>query len=154
MVALDIGVLKKLNNLLEKENVGKPKAEKLTIRVLPEVIALYQHYVDLTEFKTVSDLIRKSVRDKIKKLKIPSNPVERRFLTVWGIHRKIGKAIEKNVADIENEIEKIVENIDVNNIDENTIIDFIQNQQVSSAIAISMLRKKIETTIKMVPKQK
>ncbi len=39
----------------------------------------------------------------------------------------------------------MVENIDVRNIDEDSIIDFIQKQQVSSAIGISMLRKKMET---------
>lgn len=62
----------------------------------------------------------------------------------WGIHRKIGKAIEKHVSEIENEIDKIVEDIDVNNIDNELLIDFIQKQQVSSAIAISLLRKKME----------
>ena len=70
--------------------------------------------------------------------------MEQRFLGVWGIHRKIGKIIEKKVIEIENEIEKIVENIDVRNIDKDMIMDFIQKQQVSSAIGISMLRKKME----------
>ena len=101
--------------------------------------------MDLTEFKNVSELIRKSVREKIKKIILPSNEVEQRFLGVWGIHRKIGKVIEKKVVEIENNIEKIVENIDVQDLDENLIIDFIQKQQVSSAIGISMLRKKLET---------
>jgi hypothetical protein len=61
----------------------------------------------------------------------------------WRIHRKIGKAIEKHVFDIENEIERLAENIDVSTIDKELLIDFIQKQQVSSAIAISLLRKKI-----------
>ena len=61
----------------------------------------------------------------------------------WGIHKKIGKAIEKKVVDLENEIEKLVEDIDVSEIDQDMLIDFIQKQQVSSAIAISMLRKKL-----------
>ena len=72
------------------------------------------------------------------------NPVEQRFLVgAWGIHRKIGKTIEKKVLDVENQIEKMVEGIDVEGIDQDQLIDFIQRQQVSSAIAISMLRKKI-----------
>ncbi len=100
--------------------------------------------MDLTEFKTISSLIRTSVREKIEKIFIPSNAMEQRFLGVWGIHRKIGKIIEKKVIEIENEIEKIVENIDVRNIDKDMIMDFIQKQQVSSAIGISMLRKKME----------
>ena len=45
--------------------------------------------------------------------------------------------------EIENEIEKVVENIDVSTIDNELLIDFIQKQQVSSAIAISLLRKKM-----------
>jgi len=63
----------------------------------------------------------------------------------WGIHHKIGKAIEKHVFEIENEIEKIVDHIDVSTIDNDLLIDFIQKQQVSSAIAISLLRKKMGT---------
>jgi len=47
------------------------------------------------------------------------------------------------VFEIENEIEKIVENIDVSSIDNDLLIDFIQKQQVSSVIAISLLRKKM-----------
>jgi len=128
--------------VLEKENAKKPKDEKLTIRMLPEAIALYQHYVDLTEYKSISDLVRKTVREKMKII-IPTNPVSQRFLGTWGIHRKIGKAIEKQVLEIENEIEKVVENIDVSTIDNELLIDFIQKQQVSSAIAISLLRKKM-----------
>ncbi|KKM52795.1 hypothetical protein LCGC14_1554510 [marine sediment metagenome] len=57
VVALNNEVLEKLKNVLKEENAKKPKAEKLTIRILPEEIALYQHYVDLTEFKNVSALI-------------------------------------------------------------------------------------------------
>ncbi|MFX1427973.1 MAG: hypothetical protein ACFFBE_16085 [Promethearchaeota archaeon] len=111
--------------------------------MLPEEIALYQHYVDLTEYKNISDLVRKAVREKIEKMHIPANPVEQRFLGTWGIHRKIGKAIEKHVLDVENEIEKIAEHIDASTINNDLLIDFIQKQQVSSAIAISLLRKKI-----------
>jgi len=59
----------------------------------------------------------------------------------WGIHRKIGKAIEKQVL----EIEKVVKHIDVGTIDNELLIDFIQKQQVSSTIAISLLRKKMGT---------
>lgn len=84
------------------------------------------------------------VYEKIKNIILPNNPVEQRFLGTWGIHRKIGKAIEKQVREIENEIDKVVENIDVGNIDNKLLIDFIQKQQVSSAIAISLLRKKME----------
>jgi len=145
IVAIDDEVLEKLKEVLEKENAKKPKGEKLTIRMLPEEIVLYQHYVDLTEYKSISDLVRKTVREKIKKVIIPTNPVEQRFLGTWGIHRKIGKAIEKQVLEIENEIEKVVENIDVSTIDNELLIDFIQKQQVSSAIAISLLRKKMGT---------
>jgi len=90
-------------------------------------------------------LVRKTVREKIKKVIIPTNPVEQRFLGTWGIHRKIGKAIEKQVLEIENEIEKVVEHIDVSAIDNELLIDFIQKQQVGSAIAISLLRKKMGT---------
>jgi len=46
--------------------------------------------------------------------------------------------------EIENEINKIAENVDVSTIDSELLIDFIQKQQVSSAIAISLLRKKME----------
>jgi len=49
------------------------------------------------------------------------------------------------VLEIENEIEKVVENIDVSTIDNDLLIDFIQKQQVSSAIAISLLRKKMSS---------
>lgn len=128
IVAIDDEVLEKLEEVLEKENSKKPKGETLTIRMLPKQLALYQHYVDLTEYKSISDLVRKTVREKIKKVIIPTNPVEQRFLGTWGIHRKIGK---------------VVENIDVSTIDNDLLIDFIQKQQVSSAIAISLLRKKI-----------
>ena len=69
--------------------------------------------------------------------------MEQRFLGTWGIHRKIGKAIEKQVFEIENEIEKVVENIDVSTIENELLINFIQKQQVSSAITISLLRKKM-----------
>jgi len=143
IVAIDDEILEKLEEVLEKENEKKPKGEQLTIRMLPEEIALYQHYVDLTEYKNISDLVRKTVREKIKKVIIPTNLVDQRFLGTWGIYRKIGKAIEKQVLEIENEIEKIVENVDVSSIDNDLLIDFIQKQQVSSAIAISMLRKKM-----------
>ncbi|MBA7515047.1 hypothetical protein ES705_07085 [subsurface metagenome] len=145
IVAIDDEVLEKLEDVLEKENAKKPKGETLTIRMLPEELALYQHYVDLTEYKNISDLVRKTVREKIRKVIIPTNPMEQRFLGTWGIHRKIGKAIEKHVLEIGNEIEKIVEHIDVSTIDNELLIDFIQKQQVSSAIAISLLRKKIGT---------
>lgn len=144
IVAIDEDILEKLEEVLEKENAKKPKGEKLTIRILPEEIALYQHYVDLTEFRNISELVRQSVRDKIKTLVIPNNPVEQRFLGTWGIHRKIGKAIEDQIVEIENEIEKVIENIDVSTIDENMIIDFIQKQQLGSVIAISMLQKKMQ----------
>jgi Arc/MetJ-type ribon-helix-helix transcriptional regulator len=144
VIAIDDEILEKLEEVLKKENAKKPKGEKLTIRMLPEEIALYQHYIELTEYKNISDLVRKAVREKIKKIIIPNNPVEQRFLRTWGIHRKIGKAIEKHVSEIENEIDKIVEKIDESNIDDELLIDFIQKQQVSSAIAISLLRKKLE----------
>lgn len=58
IVAIDDEVLEKLEEVLEKENAKKPKGEKLTIRMFPEEIALYQHYVDLTEYKSISDLVR------------------------------------------------------------------------------------------------
>ncbi len=144
IVALNDEILEKLEEVLEKENAKKPKGEKLTIRILPEEIALYQQYVDLTEYKNISDLVRKAVREKIKNIILPSNPVEQRFIGTWGIHRKIGKAIEKHVSEIENEVDKVVEKIDVSNVDNDLLIDFIQKQQVSSAIAISLLRKKME----------
>lgn len=144
IVALNDEILEKLEEVLEKENAKKPKGEKLTIRILPEEIALYQQYVDLTEYKNISDLVRKTVREKIKNIILPSNPVEQRFIGTWGIHRKIGKAIEKHVSEIENEVDKVVERIDVSNVDNDLLIDFIQKQQVSSAIAISLLRKKME----------
>ncbi len=140
----DEKILKKLEDLVEKENAKKPKEDKVTIRMLPEEVALYQYYVDSTEYKNISELVRQSVREKIKNLIVPHNPVEQRFLAgVWGIHRKIGKAIEKKVIDVENHIEKLVEDIDVSEIDQDLLIDFIQKQQVGSAIAISMLRKKL-----------
>lgn len=144
VIALNDEILEKLEEVLQKENAKKPKGEKLTIRILPEEIALYQHYVELTEYKNISDLVRKAVREKIKNIIIPNNPVEQRFLGTWGIHRKIGKAIEKQVSEIENEIDKIVEHVDASSIDNDLLIDFIQKQQVSSAIAISILRKKME----------
>ena len=143
VVAFDEEMLNKLENIIDMENAKKPKNEKLSIRVLPEEIALYEHYVNMTEYKNISDLIRKSVRAQIKKIVIPKSAIEQRFLGIWGIHRKIGKAIEGQINHIENEIEKIVEKIDVNNIDEEMLLDFIQKQQVSSVIAISLLRKKI-----------
>jgi len=143
VIAINNEILKKLEGVLEKENENKPKGEKLSIRILPEEIALYQHYVDLTEYKNISDLVRQSVREKIKKVIIPKNSTEQRFLTTWGIHRKIGKTIEKHVQEVENEIEKIAENIDTSKIDNDLLIDFIQKQQVSSAIAISLLRRKM-----------
>ena len=143
IVVLDEEILVKLQEVLKKDNAKKPKNEKLTIRILPEELALYQHYVDLTEYKTISDLVRKAVREKIKKINLPNNPIEQRFLGTWGIHRKIGKAIEKHVLEVENEIEKIAETIDVSTIENDLLIDFIQKQQVSSAIAISLLRKKM-----------
>ncbi|MCK5343798.1 MAG: hypothetical protein KAR20_10360, partial [Candidatus Heimdallarchaeota archaeon] len=65
-IAVDDEVLNKLRKVLENENSNKPKGEKLTIRMLPEEIALYQYYVHLTEYKNVSDLVRKSVREKIR----------------------------------------------------------------------------------------
>ncbi|MFW9820969.1 MAG: hypothetical protein ACFFE5_15285 [Candidatus Thorarchaeota archaeon] len=92
-------------------------------------ISLYQHYVDTTDYKNISDLVRQAVREKIQKIIIPKNPLEQRFLGTWGIHRKIGKAIEKHVLDIENEIEKLLDNIDVNNINKELLIDFIQKQR-------------------------
>ena len=141
---LDEAILNKLQEVVEKENAKKPKEDKVTIRMMPEEVALYQYYVDSTEYKNISDLIRQSVREKIKKLIVPHNPVEQRFLAgAWGIHRKIAKAIEKKVIDVENEIEKLVEDIDVDGIEQDVLVDFIQKQQVSSAIAISMLRKKL-----------
>jgi len=76
--------------------------------MLPEKIALYQYYVDLTEYKNFSDFVRKAVREKIQSIIIPTNLVEQRFLGTWGIHRKIGRAIEKQVQEIENKIDKIV----------------------------------------------
>ena len=143
VIAIDEKILEKLEEVIEKENAKKPKGEKLTIRMLPEEISLYQHYVDSTDYKNISDLVRQAVREKIKKIIIPHNPIEQRFLGTWGIHRKIGKAIEKHVFDVENEIEKLAKEIDVSSIDKELLIDFIQKQQVSSAIAISLLRKKI-----------
>ena len=108
VIALDDEILAKLEEVLEKENAKKPKGEKLTIRMLPEKIALYQYYVDLTEYKNFSDFVRKAVREKIQSIIIPTNLVEQRFLGTWGIHRKIGRAIEKQVQEIENKIDKIV----------------------------------------------
>jgi len=143
VVAIDNKILDKLQEVLEKENEKKPKADKLSIRILPEEVALYQYYADSVGYKNISELVRDSVRTRIKKIIVPKNPLEQRFLSTWGIHRKIGKAIEKEVVNVENEIEKIVEKIDVSDIDEDLLIDFIQKQQVSSAIAISMLRKKL-----------
>ncbi len=142
IVAISDSVLDKLQEVLDEENKRTPKADKLTIRMLPEEISLYQHYVELTEYKNISELIRQTVREKIKKIIVPNNTIEQRFLGTWGIHRKIGKAIEKEVVHIENEIEKLVDNINVEDMDEDLLIDFIQKQQVSSAIAISLLRKK------------
>ena len=145
IVVMNDEVLTKLQEVLAKENAKKPKDDQLTIRMLPEELALYQQYVDLTEYKNISDLVRKAVREKIERIRIPKNEVEQRALQgIWGIHRKIGKAIEKHVLEVENEIEKIAEGIDVSTIENDLLIDFIQKQQVSSAIAISLLRKKME----------
>jgi len=142
IIAVDDEVLNKLRKVIEQENLNKPKGEKLTIRMFPEEIALYQYYVHLTEYKNVSDLVRKAVREKIRSIVIPKNPIEQRFLGTWGIHRKIGEAIEEQINEVEDEIEDIVENIDVSAINEDLLIDFIQRQQVSGAIAISLLKKK------------
>jgi len=46
------------------------------------------------------------------------------------------------VVEIENEIEKAVEEIDVTDLDEDLLIDFIQKMQMSSALGISLLRRK------------
>ena len=73
VVALNEEILEKLEEVLEKENAKKPKGEKLTIRILPEEIALYQQYVDLTEYKNISDLVRKAVREKIKNIILPKS---------------------------------------------------------------------------------
>jgi hypothetical protein len=109
VIAINNEILEKLEDVLERENEKKPKNDKLTLRVLSEELALYQHYVDLTEYKNISDLVRKAVREKIKNLIIPQNPVEQRFLGTWGIYRKIGKVIEKQISEseVENNIEKI-----------------------------------------------
>ena len=143
VVALSEKVLDKLQDVLDKENAKKTKADKLSIRMLPEEVALYQYYADSVGYKNISDLVRDSVRARIKKIVVPKNAIEQRFLGTWGIHRKIGKTIEKQIIQVENEIEKIVEDIDVSGIDQDMLIDFIQKQQVSSAIDISMLRKKM-----------
>ncbi|HEC39127.1 hypothetical protein LCGC14_1677340 [marine sediment metagenome] len=46
------------------------------------------------------------------------------------------------MVEIENEIEKAVEEIDVTDLDEDLLIDFIQKMQMSSALGISLLRRK------------
>ena len=45
---------------------------------------------------------------------------------------------------MENEIEKAVEDINVDQFKEDDLIDFVQKQQINSALAIAMLRKKLE----------
>ena len=96
--------MKKFEKVVKKRNKNVARDQKLSIRVLPEEIALYKQIVNLTEYKNVSELIRESVSKQIKDIRIPSNPMEKRFLTVFGIHRKIGKIIEREVVEIDNEI--------------------------------------------------
>jgi len=50
--------------------------------------------------------------------------------------------IQKICSIIRNAIEKIAENIDVSKWSEEDIMDFIQNSNLSGAVAVSMLRKK------------
>lgn len=142
IVPMDDKLFKEFSEFIDRTNNTKPRDQKVTIRVLPEEKAFYRQIVNLTEFKNVSELIRESVRKQIKNIHIPSNPLEERFLTVFGIHRKIRKIIEKEVVEIENEIEKAVEEIDVTDLDEDLLIDFIQKMQMSSALGISLLRRK------------
>ena len=144
VIAVNDEILEKLEEVLEKENAKKPKGEKLAIRILPEEVALYQQYVELTEYKNISELVRKAVREKIQKIIVPTNPVEQRFISSWGIHRKIGKAIEKKISEsnIENEIEKIADGIDVSDIDDDLLLDLIHKQHINGAILTALVRKK------------
>ncbi|HEA71187.1 hypothetical protein LCGC14_0934510 [marine sediment metagenome] len=71
--------------------------------------------------------------------------MEQRFLSTWGITRKIGKIIEKqiNESEVENNIEKIAENIDMSEIDGELLLDLIQKQHINGAILTALVRRKM-----------
>lgn len=148
VIAVNDEILEELEEVLRKKNEKKPMGEKLTIRILPEELALYQHYVNLTEYKNLSDLVRNAVREKIEKIIIPHNPVEERFIGIWGIYRKIGKAIGKeiNESEIENRIEKIAEKVTLESdeqIDSEKLLELIKMQHINDAILTAIVQRKL-----------
>ena len=142
----DEDLVETVGKAVNEINKKMTRDQKITIRLLPGELAMYKQIVSQTEFKNVSDLFRGSVKKLLKKIPMASNDVEGRFLNVLGVHRKvgekIGKKIENKVDDAGNAIEKIAENIDISKWSEEDIMDFIQNSNLSGAVAISMLRKK------------
>ena len=90
-------------------------------------------------------MVRASVDEKIKRLVLPRTEEGQRFLSAFGIHRKIYKTIENSAEDVEQYPEEYIEdNIYIDEIDEEELMDFVQKNQVKSTLGILILKRKKE----------
>lgn len=134
----------KLEEVIKKENKDKAKKERISIRVYPSVFKTLDYITEQIGINK-SDFVRDAIREKIKKTIIPKTKVEERFLTTFGVHRKVAKKLEEKSNEMDNlgnEIEKIVTDIDVSNLTKDELVDFLQELHLIAAVCTGMLRKK------------
>ena len=139
-----------VSTLLEKE---AKKKERIHFRIEEHEKTLWESFVDDNlEYETLTDLILKSVRKTISPKKLrghlrPSNPIEERFLSLWGI-RKINKEISNSVLETEKHVKKINQVVMDSKIPDNlTVQDMIkkiQQNNIENLYLSAIIKKKMQ----------
>lgn len=136
-------------DLIEEEN-SKTNVERITFKIEPEEKKALKEFIkNNPKYNGYTDLIIKSLREKVTLDKMnktvekisPSNEIEARFLSTFGIHRKVGEVIQEKALKLENEFNKIAELVkkEGGNLDREYLWELLQKYQIYSMIISSVL---------------
>lgn len=141
---------KEVNKLLQKE--GKKKT-RIQFRIEEHEKTKWEGFIDENpEYESLTELILKSVRKTISPKEISKglksyNPVEERFLSLWGI-KKINKEIRNSVEKSEKhvkEINEIVMDSDIpKDITVDMLIEKLQKNNIENLYLSAIINKKMQ----------
>ncbi len=139
-----------VNTLLEKE---AKKKDRIHFRIEEHEKTQWEEFVDDNpEYESMTDLILKSVRKIVTPKKLRGslksrNPIEERFLSLWGIKR-INKEISNSVLKTEKHVKKINQVVMDSNIPDDLTVDMmiqkIQQNNIENLYLSAIIKKKMQ----------
>jgi len=139
-----------VNTLLEKE---AKKKTRIQFRIEGHEKTQWESFVDDNpEYGSMTELILESVRKTVSPKKIraslkPRNPIEERFLSLWGI-KKINKEISNSVLKTEKHVQKINQVVMDSEIPEDLTVDMliqkIQKNNIENLYLSAIIKKKVQ----------